>query len=93
MAKVEVFYSKMCGACHDAMDYFTEQGVPFESFEVKWAGDDWADDENGRGFKQRFGDADTVPQIMIGERHVKGWKELSSLIERGELDDLLNAEP
>jgi glutaredoxin 3 len=89
MQKIEVFYSQLCGACHDAMDYFTERGVPFESYEVKWRDGDWLDDENGRRFKARFGDADFVPQIMIGDRHVKGWKELSGLIERGEIDSLL----
>ena len=92
MPKVEVFYGQMCGACHDAMDYFTEKGVAFDAYEVKWGKDDWVDDENGRGFKQRFGDADTVPQIMMGERHVKGWKELSALIETGEIEGLLIAD-
>ncbi len=89
MHMIEVFYSKLCGACHDAMDYLTERGIPFDAYEVKWAGDDWIDDENGRRFKERFGDADFVPQLMIGDRHVKGWKELAALIESGEIDALL----
>jgi len=89
MPRIEIFYSQLCGACHDAMDYFKGRGVPFESYEVTWRDGDWLDDENGRRFKTHFGTADFVPQIMIGDRHVKGWKELSSLIDSGEIDDVL----
>ena len=89
MAKIEIFYSQLCGACHDAMDYFTARDTPFDSFEVKWKDGDWVDDENGRRFKSHFGDADFVPQLMIGDRHVRGWKELSALIESGAIEALL----
>ena len=33
----------------------------------------------------------TVPQIFIGDRHVGGFDDLSSLNERGELDALIEA--
>ncbi|MDP6490738.1 MAG: hypothetical protein QGH42_11395 [Kiritimatiellia bacterium] len=91
MPKIEIYYSQLCGACHDAMDYFKGRGIPFESYEVKWREGDWADDDNGRRFKARFGTADFVPQMMIGDRHIKGWKELSALIESGEIDHMLQA--
>lgn len=71
------------------MDYFTGRSIAFESYEVEWRDGDWVDDENGRRFKAYFGTADFVPQIMIGDRHVKGWRELSALIESGEIDNIL----
>jgi hypothetical protein len=89
MPRIEVYYSQLCGACHEAMDYFGGRGIPYESYEVKWINGDWDDDDNGRRFKERFGTADFVPQILIGDLHVKGWKELSALIESGEIEDLL----
>jgi hypothetical protein len=89
MPRIEIFYSQLCGACHEAMDYFAGRGIPFESYEVTWRNGDWLDDANGRRFKAHFGTADFVPQIMIGDRHVKGWKELSALIASGEIDDIL----
>jgi glutaredoxin len=89
MPRIEIFYAQLCGACHDAMDYFTARGIPFESYEVKWQGDDWLDDDNGQRFKEHFGTADFVPQLMIGDRHIKGWRELSALIESGEIESLL----
>jgi hypothetical protein len=89
MPRIEIYYSQLCGACHEAMDYFAGRGIPYESYEVKWGDGDWVDDDNGRRFKQRFGTADFVPQILIGDRHVKGWKELSTLIESGEIESLL----
>ena len=89
MPRIEIFYSQLCGACHEAMDYFTGRSIAFESYEVEWRDGDWVDDENGRRFKAYFGTADFVPQIMIGDRHVKGWRELSALIESGEIDNIL----
>lgn len=87
--RIEIFYSELCGACHEAMDYFAGREIPFSSYEVKWRDGGWVDDENGRRFKRHFGDAEFVPQLMIGTRHVKGWKELSALIASGEIENLL----
>jgi glutaredoxin len=89
MPKVEIFYADMCDLCHKAMDYFTEKGIAFESYKLKWTGGDWEDSENAREYKKRCGDLDFVPQIFIDGKHIKGWKTLSELIETGEIDDLI----
>lgn len=88
--KIEIFFSQLCGGCHDAMDYFRERGHEFQSFEVKWDPDgSLAQGENEDELRRRLGDADFVPQIFIDDKHIGGWMALSGLIESGEIDDVL----
>ena len=89
MPKVEIYYAPMCDLCHKAMNYFTENGVEFEAYEVRWDGESWLDDDNSREMLRRCGDVDFVPQVFINDQHIKGWKTLASLIETGEIDKLL----
>ena len=89
MVKIEIFYSKMCDLCHRAMDYFSDRGFEYTSFEVSWKNDEWVDDENSREMLRRCGDVDFVPQVFINNKQIEGWKTLSKLIETGEIDKLL----
>ena len=90
MPKIEIFFAQMCGLCHEAMDYFREKGLEFESHEVRWdAGADRFTGENADEFYARCGDLDFVPQLFINGRHIKGWKTLSALIESDEIDAIL----
>ncbi len=89
MAKVEIYYAQMCDLCHKAMDYFSEKEIEFESYEVKWKGEGWLEDDNSREMLRRCGDVDFVPQLFINDQHIKGWKTLSALIETGEIENLL----
>jgi len=91
MVDVLIFYAPMCGLCHEAMDYFKAQGIPFEACEVKWSGDGWEDSPNARRMKELCGDVDFVPQIIINGRHIKGWRSLEPMIKSGELKQLLSA--
>lgn len=88
--KIEIFFSQLCGGCHDAMDYFRGRGLPYESYEVKWEpGGRLADGENEQELRRRCGDVDFVPQIFVDDKHVGGWLALSALIENGEVEALL----
>jgi glutaredoxin 3 len=90
MPKVEIYHAPMCGACHQAMDYFNARGISFTAYEVRWDGNGWAESENARDMKRRCGAGiDFVPQIFINDRHLKGWKTLSALTESGEIEALL----
>lgn len=93
MARVEIFYAQMCGLCHKAMDYFRDNGIPFDAYELTWGGDAFVDSEHTRDLYRRLGgDVDYVPQIFIDGKHIAGWKTLSAMIESGELRALLGEE-
>ncbi len=89
MNRVEIYYSKMCWACHEAMDYFEEHGIPYTSYEVRWQGEVLADGEYERELQKRLGHVEFVPQIFIDGQHIGGWMRMQERIELGELDHLL----
>ena len=90
MARVEIFYAQMCGLCHEAMDYFRQNGIEFDSYEVKWGGEEFEDSENTRRMYELCGEkVDFVPQIFIDGKHIPGWRKLSELIESGEFQEMM----
>jgi glutaredoxin len=93
-ADVEIFYAQMCDLCHKAMDYFDEQGIPYQKYEVQWdsANSQWKDSENAQLMYERCGsEVDFVPQIFINGEHIKGWNTLEPMIESGEFKKLLES--
>ncbi len=92
MIQVEVYYSDMCGLCHVAMDYLTENNIPFDKYKLKWDATtgNWEDSAESRRLFNRCGEkVEFVPQFFIGDRWVSGWRELEPMIKSGELDRLL----
>lgn len=92
MATIDIYYAQMCGLCHQAMDYLTGRGIPFNAHEVKWDPEAGAfeDSETSRELYRRCGETvDVVPQIFINGRHVAGWRGLEPLIESGEFDNMI----
>jgi glutaredoxin len=92
MTKIEIYYASSCGLCTKAIDFFREQGLSFSVFAVEWdeAADDFVESDSARAMQARCGEkVDFVPQIFIGDRHIKGWRSLKPLIESGEFDELL----
>lgn len=90
MKKIEIFYSPMCWACHEAMDYFSGRGLEYDSYEVAWKGEELQNSENARELQRRCGNVDFVPQIFIDGKHIGGWRKLSEMIESGEIEKVLN---
>ena len=92
MANVEVYYSDMCGLCHVAMDYLTENNILFDKYKLKWdaKADDWEDTDASRRLFERCGEkVGFVPQFFINDHWVSGWRELEPLINSGELHTML----
>ncbi|NQT93497.1 MAG: hypothetical protein HQ559_12115 [Lentisphaerae bacterium] len=92
MARVEVYYARVCGLCTNALDFFRERGVTFTAYGVEWdaANDEFVDSENTRTMYEKCGEkVDFVPQMFIGDRHIKGWKTLEPMIQSGEIDSLV----
>ncbi len=92
MASVDIYYSRVCGLCTKALEFFRSRGVTFTAYAVEWDDEKEAfvDSANARDMVKRCGeDVDFVPQMFIGGKHIKGWRKLEPMIESGEIDSLL----
>lgn len=92
MTSVEIYYARVCGLCTKALDFFRGRGVTFTAYAVEWDGakEEFVDSANTREMYERCGERiDFVPQMFIGDQHVKGWRKLESMIASGEIDRLL----
>jgi glutaredoxin len=89
MIHVEIYYARVCGLCTKALDFFRSRGVTFTAYAVEWDGEkeEFVDSDNTREMHKRCGEkVDFVPQMFIGDVHIKGWKKLEPMIESGEID-------
>ncbi len=92
MASVEIYYASVCGLCTKALDFFRARGITFTAYAVEWDGekDEFSDTANSREMYRRCGErVDFVPQMFVGDEHIKGWRKLEPMIESGEIDSLL----
>jgi len=77
-----MYSSPFCGYCAAAKRLLDGKSVEYEEIDVVF------DPERRREMVERSG-RHTVPQLFIGEKHIGGYRELSDLDSRGELDPLL----
>lgn len=92
MTKIDIYYADICGLCTKAIDFFRSQGLTFTAYAVNWdeAKEKFVDSENSAEMYKRCEESvDFVPQIFIGDTHIKGWKKLEPMIRSGEFDFLL----
>jgi glutaredoxin len=92
MVPVEIYYARVCGLCTKALDFFRSRGVTFTAYAVEWDGEkeEFIDSANTREMYKRCGErVDFVPQMFVGDEHIKGWRKLEPMIESGEVDGLL----
>jgi len=93
MPQVEIYYADICGLCTKAIDFFRQRGTTFTAYAVKWdeKEDTFADSPNTREMYKRCAEeVDFVPQIFIGNVHIKGWRKLEPMIASGEIDRILS---
>ena len=92
MPKVDIYYARVCGLCTKALEFFRSRGVTFTAYAVEWdaEAERFVDSGNTRSMYRRCGgEVDFVPQMFIGDVHIKGWKTLEPMIESGEVDALV----
>ena len=92
MASVDIYYARVCGLCTQAIDFFRGRGITFTAYAVEWDGakEAFIDSGNTRDMYKRCGEkVDFVPQMFIGDRHIKGWRKLEPMIQSGEIDRLV----
>jgi len=84
MSGVTIYTRQFCGYCQAAKSLLERKNVPFEEFDATFS------PELRKEMAERSGRT-TYPQVFVGDRHVGGYDELSTLERNGELDDLLGS--
>ena len=82
--RVIVYGDEHCAYCAAARMLFSRKGIRFEDIVVSKDPDRVAEMQARSGRR-------SVPQIFVGDKHIGGFDELSSLDKSGELDKLLAA--
>jgi glutaredoxin 3 len=86
MARVLMYSTRLCPFCRLADQLLKQKGVEADHILVDTQ-------PERRAEMTRLTGRTSVPQIFINGRHVGGYQELTELNRRGELDDMLRAEP
>ena len=92
MVEVDIYYASVCGLCTKALDFFRERGVTFTAYAVEWDGEkeEFVDSDETREMYKRCGEkVDFVPQMFIGDSHIKGWRKLEPMIKSGEINRVI----
>jgi glutaredoxin 3 len=84
--KVVMYRTPFCPYCSMAARLLAQLGLEYEEIDVS------GDHERRRWLLSVSGQR-TVPQIFINGRSVGGFDDLSALVRRGELPELLAAPP
>ena len=87
VAKVEIYTWRYCPYCIRAKMLLNDKGVPFVEHKID------GDHAARSAMSVRVGGGMTLPQILINDRPIGGYTELSMLESRGELDALLSSPP
>lgn len=85
MVSITVYTTDWCGYCTAAKALLGRKGLEFT--EINLTGNP----ERKAGLKEKYGWR-TVPMILVGERFIGGFRELSKLEKSGVLDALLSRE-
>ena len=85
MVSITVYTTDWCGYCTAAKALLGRKGLEFT--EINLTGDP----ERKASLKEKYGWR-TVPMILVGERFIGGFRELSKLEKSGALDALLSGE-
>ena len=84
MARVKIFSTGICPICENTKNLLTKWKIPYEEIRV---------DRSGEGLKEmreKTNGARTVPQILIDDKWIGGFTELTELHMEGKLEELLD---
>ena len=93
MPQVDIYYASVCGLCTKAIEFLRKRGVTFTAHAVEWDEntDSFVDSPNSREMYRRCGEeVDFVPQMFIGNVHIRGWRQLEPMIESGEIEQFFS---
>ena len=82
MARVTIYSTGTCPVCDRAKAFMNKKNIDFDEVRIDLGRDKM------REFLDKTNGARTVPQILIGDKLVGGFSELTEADMDGELDDL-----
>ncbi len=85
MPDVVLYVRSWCPWCHQARELLATKGIRQREIDIEKEPDRQAE------MIERAAGRTTVPQVIIGGRHIGGFDDLAALDARGELDRLLAA--
>ncbi len=80
---VTIYTTAWCPYCDRVKHLLDTKGVSYNEVDV--------DEPTKRQWLTTMTGQQTVPQVYVGDRHVGGWDDISSLERAGELDELLTS--
>ena len=83
-AGVVMYTTSWCPYCARARKLFEDKGVQYTEVDVDAV-------DGARAEMQQRSGRTSVPQILVGDRHLGGYDDTSALDRKGELDPLLAA--
>lgn len=87
MARVKIYSTGVCPLCKRAKELLQKWNIPFDEARVD------VDKSALREFARQTNGARTVPQIIIDEKCIGGFTELTELHMEGALDELIAPKP
>ncbi len=87
MARVKIYSTGVCPLCKRAKELLQKWSIPFDEVRVD------VDKSALREFARQTNGARTVPQIIIDDKCIGGFTELTELHMEGELDELIEPKP
>lgn len=85
MPSITLYSTTTCGFCRAAKQLLTDRGIAFTEIDLT------NDDALRTQISANAGGYTTVPMIFLGEKFLGGYRELQTLDQSGELQQLLAA--
>ena len=85
MNKIEIYTRNTCIYCDRAKEFFKSKNLLFSEYNV-WDNPHYLDEMLIRSNGQR-----TMPQIFINNKHIGGFHDLKTLIEKGIFETMINS--
>ena len=84
MSKITVYTTEPCSFCTRVKTLLSSRGLEFEEINL-------AKNPEGRVELARSTGMMTFPQVLVGDRLLGGFNELTAAVQSGRLDELLAA--
>ena len=85
MSKIEIYTRNACKPCDRAKEFFKSKNLSFSEYNI-WKNPHYLDEMLIRSNGQR-----TMPQIFINNKHIGGFHDLKTLIEKGIFETMIDS--
>ncbi len=79
---VVIYTTTYCGYCRAAKGLLQQQGIAYQEVDI-------THDQGARRWLARLTGQSTVPQLLVGDKPIGGYSELSALVRGGKLQAMV----